>query len=378
MRRLKLFPKVFLYTFFVMVFVTAMAHLLLFLFAPQVNFSYGNAFEQGVFFESEFHAEPFIKTAILRALPYSLAGCTLISLVCSLVFAGRITKPIRQISKAAKQMANLDRLAQCPVTSEDEIGMLAANINTLYGSLLATISDLEEEKERVREAEQSKIDFLRAASHELKTPVTALHAVMENMILGVGKYRDRERGLVKCQEMVVQLSRMIQEVLDTSKTDFEKEYQGMETFDLAELLRKVWEPYQLIAKAKRLRVQMEILEPCPRYTSRKGMSKILSNLFSNAVSYTKSGERILISLTAETLVVENECVPVSAEKLPHLFEPFYRPDFARDRKDGGNGLGLYIVAGLSKALRLSYTFEAVQEPKEMRFVLELHSASPRT
>ena len=88
----------------------------------------------------------------------------------------------------------------------------------------------------------------------------------------------------------------------------------------------------------------------------KGLEKILSNLLSNAVSYTKPGCKITVLLTARQIKIENECTPIPPDKLAHVFEPFYRPDFARDRKDGGNGLGLYIVDTLSKALGpVSYT-----------------------
>ena len=96
----------------------------------------------------------------------------------------------------------------------------------------------------------TSIDFLRAASHELKTPVTALNAILENMILGIGKYKDRDRCLLECKEITGQLSFMIKEILDTSRLDFTQEKQDAETFDLSERLPAICEPYQLIAKAK--------------------------------------------------------------------------------------------------------------------------------
>ena len=76
-------------------------------------------------------------------------------------------------------------------------------------------------------------------------------------------------------------------------------------------------------------------------------------------------------MTARQIKIENECTPIPPDKLAHVFEPFYRPDFARDRKDGGNGLGLYIVDTLSKALGLPYQFEAAQNPPGMCFTLYL-------
>ena len=104
---------------------------------------------------------------------------------------------------------------------------------------------------------------------------------------------------------------------------------------------------------------------------KKHLNKILSNLLSNAVSYTKPGGRVSVVLDADRVLIENECAPIPKEVLSRLFEPFYRPDFARDRKDGGNGLGLYIVDTLSKAMGLSYVFEPMNSPQGMRFTLFL-------
>ena len=215
------------------------------------------------------------------------------------------------------------------------------------------------------------MDFLRAASHELKTPVTALNAILENMILGIGKYKDRDRCLLECKEITGQLSFMIKEILDTSRLDFTQEKQDAETFDLSERLPAICEPYQLIAKAKGLDFSFSIQGKCPVHTSKKSLEKILSNLLSNAVAYTKPGCKITVILNARQIKIENECTPIPPDKLAHVFEPFYRPDFARDRKDGGNGLGLYIVDTLSKALGMPYQFEATKNPPGMCFTLYL-------
>ena len=256
------------------------------------------------------------------------------------------------------------------VHTKDETGELAARVNKLYASLLSTIENLEEEKKKVSEAEQSKIDFLRAASHELKTPVTALHAILENMLLGIGKYKDRDTYLLQCKEIAQQLSSMIQEVLETSRLDF-TETEQVETFDLSDTLPTLCEPYTLIAKTNQIGFSVDVREDCPLCLPRKNLEKILSNLLSNAVSYTKPGHKVSVVLYSDRVLIENECTPIPKETISRLFEPFYRPDFARDRRDGGNGLGLYIVDTLSKAMGLSYTFEPMICPNGMRFTLFL-------
>lgn len=370
MRNLKLFSKIFLYTFLVMLFITVMAHVFLYMLAPQMTVS-TNSFVEGVIIESNVNTGILIKSAIGKVLPVSLFCCVIISAGCSLLFSKAMTTPIKQIAETTEKMEKLDKAAKCMVNTKDEIGELATRVNMLYASLLSTIENLEEEKRKVSEAEKSKIDFLRAASHELKTPVTALNAIFENMILGVGKYKDRDSFLLECKEITGQLSFMIKEILDTSRLDFTQEKEDAETFDLSEGLFAICEPYQLIAKTKNIGFTLSIQGKCLVHTSKKSLERILSNLLSNAVSYTKPGHKISVILTAQQIKIENECMPIPPEKLAHVFEPFYRPDFARDRKDGGNGLGLYIVDTLSKALELPYQFEAMEHPPGMCFTLFL-------
>lgn len=84
---------------------------------------------------------------------------------------------------------------------------------------------------------------------------------------------------------------------------------------------------------------------------------------------------IYIYIEEQTLVIENECTPISPEHLSHIFEPFYRTDFGRNRTTGGNGLGLYIVDTLLKAMNLSYSFRPMDQPPGMRFVIQLSKSS---
>lgn len=369
MKKLKLFPKIFIYTFFVMLLITISAHGFLYFLAPQMSLSVSQFAEIDMVIESTVHTEAMIRGAILRALPFSLIGCAIISAGCSFIFSKVMVKPIKQISDMTGRMEKMEREARCPINSLDEIGMLAAGINHLYSGLLKTIEQLEEETKRVSEAEKSKLDFLRAASHELKTPVTALNAILENMLLGIGKYKDRDTYLRECQKITVQLASMLKEILSASRLDFSQMKKEAEQFELSECLEEICEPYQLIAKAKQIIFKVNVLQQCTVCTSKKGLKKILSNILLNAVSYTESGHQVFVELYENRICIVNECEPVPKEKIKKLFEPFYRPDFARNRSDGGNGLGLYIVSAMSGALELSYTFEAADDGKGMKFVL---------
>lgn len=225
---------------------------------------------------------------------------------------------------------------------------------------------MEQEIKKVEAADIQKSNFLRAASHELKTPVTAVSAMLENMILGVGKYKDRDTYLAKCKALTDQLAQMIKEILDASRAEFAGE-QEQTDFLIADILETVMEPYQIIAKAKGIAFSIDESETYTVHLPRGMIEKAISNILANAVSYTKPDGVIHISHKGRQLIIENECTPIPPEHLAHIFEPFYRPDYGRDRAAGGNGLGLYLVSTILKSLDISYTFAPSENIDGMSF-----------
>ena len=312
--------------------------------------------------------EDAVSTVII-ILPVTAFVCTLVSVLFALLYSHMITKPIKQISSVTKQMQELSSGAYCEIHTHDEIETLADNINSMYDSLLKTIHDLELEIHKVEEMEVQKTNLLRSASHELKTPVTAVNAMLENMILNVGKYKDHSVYLPKCKILMEQLSVMIKEILDASKAE-KTDIDDDKEINLSELVEQVAEPYQMIAKSKGICVKMDISQQFFVSYPVSMIRKVISNLLSNAVSYTLKGGTIRIYLEEQKLIFENECVPIPREYLTHIFEPFYRPDGSRDRNTGGNGLGLYIVDTILKTLQIPYRFTAMENNKGMRFTIE--------
>ena len=312
--------------------------------------------------------EDAVSTVII-ILPVTAFVCTLVSVLFALLYSHMITKPIKQISSVTKQMQELSSGAYCEIHTHDEIETLADNINSMYDSLLKTIHDLELEIHKVEEMEVQKTNLLRSASHELKTPVTAVNAMLENMILNVGKYKDHSVYLPKCKILMEQLSVMIKEILDASKAE-KTDIDDDKEINLSELVEQVAEPYQMIAKSKGICVKMDISQQFFVSYPVSMIRKVISNLLSNAVSYTLKGGTIRIYLEEQKLIFENECVPIQREYLTHIFEPFYRPDDSRDRNTGGNGLGLYIVDTILKTLKIPYRFTAMEDNRGMQFTIE--------
>lgn len=375
MKNLKLFPKIFLYTLMLMLLIAFFASGMIYLLAPIIAnsdpLSPGLAQDIPGIAAATIPRNEVITKAILGSLPYTISLCVMVSLLCAFFFSRAITKPIKNMLLATQQMATLEKNAACSIRSGDEIGILSRSINELYQKLLFTIEHLREEKDKVSAVERQKVDFLRVASHELKTPVTALNAMLENMIMEVGKYKDYNTYLPLCKEQTEQMGKMVTEILDASKLSASISSEETQSFDVANYLKELCGQYQLIANANGQQFKINIASEMQVCLPPKTFAKAISNILANAVSYTEQGKSIVVTLNGHNIIVENECQPIPTEHLKRIFEPFYRPDYARNRADGGNGLGLYIVASILDTLYCTYSFVPMDKPLGMRFVITL-------
>ena len=279
MKRLKLFPKIFIYTLFLMLMIALLASGMFYLLAP--IFASDNPLNPGTagnIIPAEVPRNEEVTQAILGSLPYTMGMCVLISLISAFFFSKAITKPIKHIVDTTFSMTILKKDAKCMVQSADEIGLSSESINKLYSKLLQTIENLEHEKEQVAEVERQKIDFLRMALHELKTPVTALNAILDNMVMGIGKYKDYNAYLPLCKERSEQIAKMITEILDTSNLGTSIDTEPSTTFDVTALLLPLCEQYQLIAQANGMIFKMTLLNQFPVCLPPQMISKAISNI----------------------------------------------------------------------------------------------------
>jgi len=152
MKKMKIFPKTFLYTLGLMLFIVGIAYFLLYAFIPHEIMDITIKANKQISLSTDFNVAPYVRETIVNALPFSLVCCLIISIVCSFLFSRKITVPIKRINITAGQMAKMEKNAVCNIGSKDEIGVLADNINHLYQSLLSAIHNLEIEKQNVRES----------------------------------------------------------------------------------------------------------------------------------------------------------------------------------------------------------------------------------
>lgn len=291
----------------------------------------------------------------LGFLPYSLLVSFVLSLIASYLYARMISAPILEIKQMTKRMKRLDRTASLPIHSQDEIGVLKQQINDLYHHLLEVIDNLEQQKQENLKLEQMKVEFLRGASHELKTPLASLKIILENMRDKIGRYKDRDRYLLVSLDIVDEMNQIVLEILSLSSV---QELGGdKEWIQLDDVVNRILTQNQVLVETRSLSID-NYLSATSIFMNLPILKLVLSNIISNAVKHSDKGGVIRIGLENEgtDFVIEN--TSVSKENISTK---------AQSKKEGG--LGLFVVKYLLEHEELSYRFE--ESSTGRRFVMVL-------
>ena len=323
------------------------------------------------------------KELSLQFLPYSLAISLLFSAVVSLVYAKAIKNHIQEIKNETDKMILLKEEACLPIDSKDEVGELKEQINTLYRSLLQSIENVEKKNQEILKLEKLKYDFLKGASHELKTPLASLKIILENMQYNIGKYKDRDLYIGECIATVDSLSQNISQILSVSSLENLKEDE--ENLEIRTVLLPVLEKYEVLMQQKKLHLRNSLAEE-KLYIGKPALRIILSNLLSNAVKYTEEGGSVSLYAKEDWFYVENSVHPsYGLKQEKHYFEKKeanrenskgtafgtekrYSMSFDFN-KENSNGLGLYIVSTLLNNYKIPY--ESLEQDGKFVFRIKL-------
>ena len=281
-----------------------------------------------------------------------IAVVFLLVLLSSHYFSGKIVKPIIRLAdyaESAKQMEGFDSHGFVS-DSHDEIGALGETLNELYEKLHASYRELEGKNRMLEEKNQRQEVFLRAASHQLKTPIAAALLLVEGMRNEIGKYKDVKAYLPEVKKQLLSMQKIVEDML---QLNYQAENREREMVSVDELVRETLKSYGVQTEAKRFAVEFK--GSGTALTDRELMKKVIDNLISNGVQYTPEGERIEIEVEGGNLRIRNYGVVIEEKLLPNIFEPFVSSMDGR-----GKGLGLYVAAYYSKILGLELTVENIE------------------
>ncbi len=300
------------------------------------------------------------------AVLFSGLGSLLFAVAFGLFMGKTLSDPLRSLASTAGRMSDGDLAARAAVGRRDEIGALAGQFNTMAANLEKSFLDLRAERDALKR-------FIADASHELRTPVTAL-ATFNELLLGSAATDPgaRQEFLQESQAQIAKLHWITANLLDLSRLDAGIASLTMADHDASDIVQSA--AAGLRARARDKGVALQVEKPGASLAlscDRNRVEMAISNLIGNAVKFCDKGGTVRVSVTPEGSMARFDVIDdgpgISAEDLPLVFERFYR---GRGAQSEGAGLGLAIVKSIARAHGGSISVES--EPgKGSRFILRI-------
>jgi heavy metal sensor kinase len=287
---------------------------------------------------------PMSKTLGDLRLVYSLVGPFAVFWLClgCWFLADRLVAPVIEVTDAAREI-NADNLSRrLPNTGHrDELGQMVATFNQM-------LERLENAFRRVRQ-------FSGDASHELRTPLTILRGETE-VTLRWAKQPEEFRDMLRSNlEEIDRMERIIESLLVLTKSEAGELILDVKEFSLSDLVQALYLQARTLGETKRIsaNLRVEVEEELFIRGDELRLRQMFLNLIANGIKYTPQGGGLEIALLREgemaRVDVSDTGIGIPVESQPFIFDRFYRVDKARNRMDGGSGLGLSIVRSIAEA-----------------------------
>ena len=280
-----------------------------------------------------------------------------------------ISTPICKICEMAHRAARLDFSMPCRITSKDEFGELADNLNKMSENLQVTLEKLEQANSRLEKDVEQERKLLRERkeltdhlSHEMKTPIGVIRAYAEGI---QDETDDRKRQ--KYSEIIIseteKMSMLIENLLDLSALENGAASLMPERFDFVEFVETIAGRLLIDMPETDFALQYQLPEDKVFvYTDKQRMEQVLDNLIINAKKNVTPKGILRLSLVEQGdmlhFSVYNQGASIPPEKLPKIWEKFYRD---KNTKYSGSGLGLAIVAQILSMQNLEYGAENISD-----------------
>ena len=235
-----------------------------------------------------------------------------------------------------------------PILSNDEVGELAASFNAMAGRLEGAFT-------RQQELESSRKELIQAVSHDLRTPLASIWAMVESINDGVVADSATIRRYIRSTQTEVEnLSRLINDLFDLAEMDSGVLELHAESALIQDLISDTLESMSAQALARRLTLKGSVEEELsPVNMDPQRVQRVLCNLVQNALRHTLPDGSVFIRATdvgEEVHVqVQDTGQGIPKAELPRIFQSYYRADPSRSRRSGGSGLGLNIALGIAEA-----------------------------
>jgi two-component system OmpR family sensor kinase len=268
----------------------------------------------------------------------------LLALIIGVLLTGRTLRPLRRLTATAEQLAAGNLAARSRLTpSSDEVGQLAGSFDHMADRIQEAFAAQQDSEAQVRR-------FIADASHELRTPVTALKGYIDVLRRGAGRDPQAlDAALAAMSNEAERMRELVLDLLTLARLDARRESHP-EDFDLNGAVAALLDEGvpDMSTSVQRSFAVMPVLV----HADRAAVSTIVRNLLVNACKYAPGAAQRWSTTNQAgwaTLEVHDDGPGIPAHDIAHVFERFYRGEKTRAREEGGSGLGLSIAQALARA-----------------------------
>lgn len=302
-----------------------------------------------------------LHTVTQMFIPSAIAAI-FIAVLLSYAMTRRMVEPLRQMSSAAQSYANGDFDTKITITSDDEIGELAAALNNMSLSL--------------SRIEKTRREFVANVSHELRTPMTTIAGFIEGILDKTIPEEKQEEYLAVVSQEVQRLTRLVNGLLSLSRIENDGQKIEYTRFDICKTISNIAFSFEKQINEKNITVNLNYEDHAVFIMAdRDMMTQVVHNLLHNAVKFTKENGEINVKVSSEgkkaLISVYNTGDGIPKDELPVVFDRFYKCDKSRGMDKSGSGLGLYIVRQIIALHNENITVNSVEgEYCEFIFTIE--------
>lgn len=288
----------------------------------------------------------------LKTLGFTaLAGSLFIGLVIGLILFYRLTRRIRKLNQSVDHFRESERhtfsSAMTEIPSKEITGDEISRLSRSFDDMASRIN---EQVEQLQAQDNLRRELIANISHDLRTPLSAIHGYIERLKSHFDKLSKAERN--EFLEISLQhsdrLNRMISALFELSKLEARESAPQFEPFSIVELAQDVLQKFKLEAENKGLALNFTGDQSLPLVDGDIALiDRALSNLVDNAISSTQAGGLVELVLTDEgdyvSIQVRDTGKGIDEKYLPTLFQRFYQADSKRRKSSRHAGLGLSIT-----------------------------------
>lgn len=315
---------------------------------------------------------------------YVFAAVVILVALLSYIFIIMVSRPLIHINEVAEKIAHLDFSERLKVNSSDEIGSLSNSLNIMSDNLRISLEELQqhnqklkEDIERERQIENMRKEFISGVSHELKTPLGIMKSYAEALQDGIGKHKQPYYAEVILDE-VDRMDALVRDMLEISKLQSGIYQLQFAPVDLNSLILNIVERLESLISEKSIRCEIIAQSKTViAWADEDKIEMVINNLLSNAIRYGREGGIIKVYLrTNESglgcyVGIENDGDAIPEEKMPMIWEKFYRLESSRNKDNGGSGLGLAIVKNILELHEAAYGVNNLPEGQGVNFFFVL-------